>query len=122
MPSPYRVSPIRLFFKHTQDVLAGYYTAELKGALTSTTTPWTVAKFLEADRVRKRFLEDFVAAYDSFLIQLNGVDASGGEKQAKEEEEKETAMEEEKKAKADKAKTTTGPRGCQCTVPMPKTG
>ena len=26
--------PLRLFFKHAQDVLTGYYTPELKGALT----------------------------------------------------------------------------------------
>ena len=96
--------PLRLWFKHTQEVLAGHYLPEVKGALTSTANPWTVAKFHETDRVRKRFLEEFVAAYDSFLIQLGGVDASAEEKQAKEEEEKETAKAEEETAKADKSK------------------
>ena len=46
--------PLRLWFKHTQEVLAGHYLPEVKGALTSTANPWTVAKFHEADRVRKR--------------------------------------------------------------------
>ena len=50
--------PHRLFFKHAQEVSA----AELKGALTSTTTQWTWAKFPEAERMKKHCLYDFVAA------------------------------------------------------------
>ena len=51
--------PLRLlFFKHAQDVLFGFYTAELKGALTSSNS-FTWEKFHETGRVKKRFLEDF---------------------------------------------------------------
>ena len=60
----YRMNPIRLFFKHAHDVLAGFYSPELKGALTTSNNylPW--AKFHETDRVKKRFCEEFDAAYD----------------------------------------------------------
>ena len=49
--------PLRLFFKHAQDVLVGYYMAELKGALASTNNQWPWAKFHESSRVKRRFLE-----------------------------------------------------------------
>ena len=47
-------SPLAMF-KHAQDVLAGYYTPELKGALASTNNQWPMAKFHETDRVKKAF-------------------------------------------------------------------
>ena len=64
--------PLRLFFKHAQDVLCGFYTAELKGALT-TSNNFTWAKFHETDRVKKRFLEDFTAAYNALTFKLDVV-------------------------------------------------
>ena len=60
--------PLRLFFKHAQDVLAGYYTAELKGALASTNNQWPWAKFHETHRVNRRFLEEFTTAYDALTF------------------------------------------------------
>ena len=50
--------PLRLFFKHAQDVLAGFYTPELKGALT-TSNQWPWAKFHETDWVNKAFPRRF---------------------------------------------------------------
>ena len=59
--------PLRLFYRHAQDVLRGYYTAELKGALSSKASQtWTWQKFHEIERVKKHFLEGFVSAYGSF--------------------------------------------------------
>ena len=46
-----RNEPLRLFFKHAQEVLTGYYTAKLKGALSST-NQYAFAKILETDRVK----------------------------------------------------------------------
>ena len=67
--------PLRLFFKHAQDVLFGFYTAELKGALT-TSNNFTWAKFHETDRVKKRFLEDFTAAYNALTFKPDVVPES----------------------------------------------
>ena len=82
--------PLRLFFKHAQDILTGFYTAELKGALSSTSQyPWS--KFHETDRVKKRFLDDFTTAYDTVVFKQEAVAASAAkvaESAAKEEEEK----------------------------------
>ena len=60
--------PLRLFFKHAQDVLAGYYTPELKGALASTNNQWSWAKFHETDRAKRRFFEDFTTAYNALTF------------------------------------------------------
>ena len=62
--------PLRLFFKHAQDVLFGSYTAELKGALTSSSfssSSFTMQKFHEAERVRKKFFEEFTTAYNALV-------------------------------------------------------
>lgn len=71
--------PVRLFFKHAQDVLAGYYTAELKGALASTNNQWPWAKFHETDRVKRRFVDEFTTAYDALTFKDVAVTASVAE-------------------------------------------
>ena len=60
--------PLRLFFKHAQDVLTGFYTPELKGALPQSNNHWPWTKFHESDRVKKRFLEDFTTAYNALTF------------------------------------------------------
>ena len=62
--------PLRLFFKHAQNVLFGSYTAELKGALTSSSfssSSFTMQKFHETERVRKNFFEEFTTAYNALV-------------------------------------------------------
>ena len=62
--------PLRLFFKHAQNVLFGSYTAELKGALTSSSfssSSFTMQKFHETERVRKKFFEEFTTAYNALV-------------------------------------------------------
>ena len=66
--------PLRLCFKHAQDVLFGYYIAELKGAL-AITNICCYAKFHETNRVKRRFLEEFTTAYDALTFK-DGVTAS----------------------------------------------
>ena len=65
--------PLRLYFKHVQDIVNGYYQSELKGALTSTNTQWPWAKFHESERVKRRFLEDFTTAYDTVAFKQDVV-------------------------------------------------
>ena len=77
--------PLRLFFKHAQDTLAGYYMAELKGALSSTATQWTWGQFHETERVKKRFLEDFVTSYNSMTFKQDEVTASVAPEEAAKE-------------------------------------
>ena len=60
--------PLRLFFKHAQDVFVGYYMSELKGALATTNNQWPWAKFHETSRVKRRFLEEFTIAYDALTF------------------------------------------------------
>ena len=79
--------PLRLFFKHAQDIFTGYYTAELKDALSST-NQYPLSRFLETDRVKRRFLNDFTIAYDAIVFRQDAVAASAAqvaESAAKEE-------------------------------------
>ena len=85
--------PIRMFFKHLQDVFAGFYSPEVKGALSgSTGQKYDWAMFHEGVRVKKRFLSDFTIAYDSLWKKMPQEET---EQEAKEEK-KEKAKEEEK--------------------------
>ena len=95
---------LRLFFKHAQEVLTGYYTAELKGALTST-SQYSFAKFQESDRVKRRFFDEFVTAYDAVTIKHVAVVASAAqvaESAAKQEEEEKPEPEPLKAKKVDR--------------------
>ena len=57
---------LRLFFKHLHDVFKGFYSPEVKGALSGAPEgKWNWALFHEGTRVKKRFLVDFTVAYDS---------------------------------------------------------
>ena len=69
------MNPIRLFFKHAQDVFVGYYMSELKGALATANNQWPWAKFHETSRVKRRFLEEFTTAYNTLTFK-DGVTAS----------------------------------------------
>ena len=95
---------LRTFFKHAQDVLGRYYAAELKGALTVTSTnkgaEWTWAKFHDTDRVKKRFLDSFVAVYDLFAFKPDKVvePVAGAQAEVKEKEEQLEVKEKVKKA------------------------
>ena len=73
-----RNEPLRLFFKHAQEVLTGYYTAKLKGALSST-NQYSYAKFQETDRVRRCFFDDFVTVYDAVTFKHVVVAASASQ-------------------------------------------
>ena len=107
------MNPIRLFFKHAQDVLAGYYTPELKGALASTNNQWSWAKFHESDRAKKRFFEDFTTAYNALTFKpdpesVAAVAASvAGEEKPPEPE-------------PQKVKRVTSKQGWQSSATMPK--
>ena len=52
------------FLKHCLDVSRGFYKPEISGALAKATEgKWTWKQFLECDRVRQRFAEQFKVAY-----------------------------------------------------------
>ena len=85
---------LRIFAKHVLDIMQGFYTPELKGALSSTNKNWNWERFLESERVKKRFTLEFKIAYDSISGKKNNdnddvVDA-----------ENEEALDEEKKTDA----------------------
>ena len=54
--------------------MGGYYAAELKGAFTVTshqsTVTTTAAKFHAIDKVKKRFLDSFVAVYEPAEVKV----------------------------------------------------
>ena len=80
---------LRIFAKHVLEVMQGFYTAELKGALSTTNAQkWNWERFLESEGVKKRFTLDFKIAYDSIACKKTNQDDKGDDKQAVDEEAK----------------------------------
>ena len=94
--------------------MAGYYSAELKGALASTNNQWPWAKFHETDRVKRRFLEEFTTAYNALTFKPDGVPASVDAVAAS------VAGEEKPESEPQKVKRVTGKQGWQSSAPRPK--
>ena len=88
--------PLRLFFQHAMEVLSGYYYPELKGALASA-SQWAFSKFHDTERVKRRFLNDFVAAYDSMVFNPVAASAVAVAAQAKQEDEDKKPADQEQK-------------------------
>ena len=58
--------------------MAGLYIPEIAGALSQCdASRYTMAKFLEGDRVKKRFLEDFTLAYNALVYKPDAAAAPG---------------------------------------------
>ena len=88
--------PLRMFFKHLHDVFTGFYSPEVKGALSgSPDGKWNWAMFHEGVRVKKRFLADFTVAYDSLWKKMPQEETE----KAKEEQKEKTKEEEKEKIK-----------------------
>ena len=63
----------RLFFKHMLDMQMSTYASEIKGALSGMgASKFTVEKFHETDRVKRRFFTDFQVAHDSITKKTTG--------------------------------------------------
>ena len=80
--------PLRMLFKHLHDVFTGFYSPEVKGALSgSPDGKWNWAMFHEGVRVKKRFLADFIVAYDSLWKKMPQEEREG-ERGAEREDER----------------------------------
>lgn len=85
-----------MLFKHLHDVFTGFYSPEVKGALSgSPDGKWNWAMFHEGVRVKKRFLADFTFAYDSIWKKVPQEEKG----KAKEEQTEKTKEEEKEKIK-----------------------
>ena len=80
---------LRMFAKHVVEVMQGFYMAELRGALSTTNAQkWNWERFLESERVKKRFTLDFKIAYDSIASKKSNQNDKADDKQAADEENK----------------------------------
>ena len=97
--------PLRLLFKHVHDVMQGFYSPEIKGALNYSAT-WSMTTFHEGTRVKKRFFDNFTLAYDSLgttKVQIEEEDNQVKEQGKREEQNAEKATGKEKGKKVDKS-------------------